>query len=107
MEIFCKDCNWNHDSCNRFCKAGLDRYEDNCCSTYQPILKKEEVKMEGKEYYVFNPKSGISKKMHTTTSTAIKEAERIAEMEQDTEILVIQVIVGVTHPSKQFIHNWR
>jgi hypothetical protein len=105
MEIFCKDCNWNHDSCNRFCKAGLDRYEDSCCSTYQPTLKKEEVKMEDKKYYVYNIKSRMSNKEYTTLNTAVSEAERIAEIEQDTEILVVQAVVGIIRPSKQFTYK--
>ena len=104
IDICCNTCSNNHNGINRFCVAGLDRHEDNICPTY--TTKKEEVKMEDKKYYVFNPKSGATpKKVHTTINTAVSEAERIAEIQQDTEILVVQVIVGITRPSKQFIYR--
>jgi len=77
---------------------------DSCCDF--KLREQKEVKMESKKYYVFNPKAGKTpSKVHTEISTATSEAERIAEIEPNTEILVVQVVVGITHPSKQFIYR--
>ena len=61
--------------------------------------------MEDPKYFVFNPKKGLPKQPHATLIEAENEARRIADLEPDTEILVVRVVLGVTKPSKQFIYR--
>lgn len=103
LELQCLTCTYNHQGLNVFCHAGLNRYVYDQCPTYNQ--KQKENEMEASRYYVFNPKAGAPKVPHAAIDLAIKEAERIAEMEQNTEILVLRAVVGITHPSKQFIYR--
>lgn len=61
--------------------------------------------MEDSKFFVWNPSVGRSKVVHTGYASALKEAKRIAELEPDTEILVLCVVTGVMYPSKPFIYR--
>lgn len=97
-----KDCPYCERSNVAGCSLGKNIYSDHPCFGF---IRKEEKQMEASRYYVFNPKAGAPKVPHAAIDLAIKEAERIAEMEQNTEILVLRAVVGITHPSKQFIYR--
>jgi len=63
--------------------------------------------MEEREFIIWNSKKGLnsSPRIHETLEDASNEAERIAELEPNTEIKVLQVVTGITYPSKKFIYR--
>jgi hypothetical protein len=87
------------------CKKDRSVYMNLHCPEYSGKTIKEESEMEDPKYFVFNPKKGLPKHPHATLIEAENEARRIADLEPDTEILVVRVVVGITKPSKQFIYR--
>lgn len=103
-EILCPGCIL-YNRYNVSCRLGRSINSRDSCFDYKTLCKKGEDKMEAAKFYVFNPKKGLPKQTHNSLADAESEARRIAELEQDTEILIVQAVVGITHPSKQFIYR--
>jgi hypothetical protein len=61
--------------------------------------------MESGRYYVLNPKAQSSKIPHATEDVALTEARRIAELEPDTEILVLKEVISVVYPKKLYTYK--
>jgi hypothetical protein len=92
------------------CNLNKNIYSEHPCYDFIRKLEMqcsqtEENKMKNPKYFVFNPKKGLPKQPHATLIEAESEAKRIADIETDTEILVVQVVLGITKPSKQFIYR--
>ena len=106
--LLCPSCYFYNILCCE-CRAGRSLNSKLECFDYKlsRILrnKKEESEMEDPKYFVFNPKKGLPKQPHATLIEAENEARRIADLEPDTEILVVRVVLGITKPSKQFIYR--
>jgi hypothetical protein len=61
--------------------------------------------MEESKFYVFNPKGCTPTVYHSKIELATAEAERIAKLTPNTEIVVLRAIVGVTYPAKEYIYR--